>query len=354
MKFKVGDQVKFLNDSGGGIISEIVDQNLVKVRIEDGFDIPVLATELIRDGSLNIDDQEIFRSVSKPFPTKKSGKVIHEDFESVLPENLPENAVINVSLGFVPNDKNHTGMSDIEVYLINDDDYAIIYYIGFRENVSWHFLKTGFLEPNTKLNLETFSQSQISKIKSMHIQLLFIVKGRYRLQSPVEKFIGLDGIRFYKEKTYKENSYFHEKALLIKVSDKNDEAFDHLSGEEIAKAMKEKETVEKKKLVVPSGINEIMEVDLHIQEIVDDYGRLSSGEILELQMNKFYTELENSLMNNVSKIVFIHGVGNGKLKYEMIKALDEKYPDLAYQDASFKVYGYGATLVYLTRTTKRN
>lgn len=347
MKFRVGDQVKFLNDSGGGIISEIVDQNLVKVRIEDGFDIPVLATELIRDGSLNIDDQESFQSVSKPVPTKKAGKVIHEDIESVLPGNLPEDAVKNVSLGFIPADKNNTGMSDIEVYLINDDDYAINYHIGYRENVSWHFLKTGFLEPNIKLNLETFSQSQISKIKSMHIQLLFIVKGRYKLQSPVEQFIGLDGIRFYKENTYKENSYFHEKALLIKVSDENDEAFDHLSGEEIAKAMKEKETVEKKKPVIPSGINEIMEVDLHIQEIADDDGKLSPGEILELQMNKFYTELENGLMNNISKIVFIHGVGNGKLKYEMIKALDEKYPDLKYQDASFKVYGYGATLVYL-------
>ena len=346
MKFKVGDQVKFLNDSGGGIISEIVDQNLVKVRIEDGFDIPVLATELISDGSLNMDDQEIIRSAGKPVPTKKAGKLIHEDIESVLPENLPENAVKDVSLGFIPADKDNTGMSDIEVYLINDDDFAVSYHIGFRENVSWHFLKTGFLEPNTKLNLATFSQSQISKIKAMHIQLLFIVRGRYKLQSPVEKFIGLDGIRFYKENTYKENSYFHEKALLIKISDKTDNPVDHLSEAEIAKAVKEKESVEKKKPVILSGINESIEVDLHIQEIVDDYGSLSPGEILELQMNKFYTGIENGLMNNLSKMVFIHGVGNGKLKYEMIKALNEKYPDLTFQDASFKEYGYGATLVF--------
>ena len=146
--------------------------------------------------------------------------------------------------------------------------------------------------------------------------------------------------------TYKENSYFHEKALLIKISDKTDNPVDHLSEAEIAKAVKEKESVEKKKPVILSGINESIEVDLHIQEIVDDYGSLSPGEILELQMNKFYTGIENGLMNNLSKMVFIHGVGNGKLKYEMIKALNEKYPDLTFQDASFKEYGYGATLVF--------
>jgi dsDNA-specific endonuclease/ATPase MutS2 len=53
------------------------------------------------------------------------------------------------------------------------------------------------------------------------------------------------------------------------------------------------------------------------------------------------------LKNKVRKMVFIHGVGNGKLKYELIKALNERYPDLVYQDASFKEYGYGATMVYL-------
>jgi hypothetical protein len=264
-----------------------------------------------------------------------------------LPENLPDDAVTNVLLGFIPVDKYHTGMSDIDLYLINDDDYAVSYLVGFRENVSWHFVKTGFLEPNTKLNIETFSQSQISKIKEMHIQLLFIAMGKYHLHPPAEKFVALDGVRFYKENTYKENSYFHEKAFIVKVSDDLDDGLDHLSGEEISRAMMEKEPANEKKRIVPSGMSEIKEVDLHIHEIVDDYSRLSPGEILELQMNRFYTELENGLTGDAGKLVFIHGVGNGKLKYEMIKVLNEKYPDLTYQDASFKKYGYGATLVYL-------
>ena len=34
---KTGDRVKFLNDSGGGIVKGFIGKNLVKVENEDGF-----------------------------------------------------------------------------------------------------------------------------------------------------------------------------------------------------------------------------------------------------------------------------------------------------------------------------
>jgi hypothetical protein len=347
MKFKVGDQVKFLNDSGGGIISEIVDQTLVKVRIEDGFDIPVLASELIMDGSMGSESRESFHAFSVPAGKIKAQRTAGEDIESILPENLPGSVAKNVLLGFIPVDKENPGMSDIELYLINDNDYAIAYHIGLQENVSWHLLRTGFLEPNTKLSLETFSQSRISKIKAVHIQLLFIAKGKYQLQTPVEKFIAIDNVRFYKENTFKENGYFHCKAFIIKITDAIKDGKEHLSDEAIEEAVKEKLPAGNKTQARPSGADKITEIDLHIHEISDDYSSLSPGEMIELQMNRFYSALEDGLKNKVRKMVFIHGVGNGKLKYELIKALNERYPDLKYQDASFKEYGYGATMVYL-------
>ena len=347
MKFKVGDQVKFLNDLGGGIISEIVDQTLVKVRIEDGFDIPVLASELIMDGSMGSESRESFHAFSVPAGKIKAQRTAGEDIESILPENLPGSVTKNVLLGFIPEDYANPGMSDIELYLINDNDYAIAYHIGLQENVSWHLLRAGFLEPNTKLSIETFTQSHISKIKALHIQLLFIAKGKYQLQSPVEKFIGIDNVRFYKENTFKENGYFYNKAFIIKITDAVQDAVEHLSEKAIEEAVKEKLPDENKKQSGPSGTDKIMEVDLHIHEIIDDYSSLSPGEIIELQLNRFYNALEDGLKNKVRKMVFIHGVGNGKLKYELIKALNERYPDLVYQDASFKEYGYGATMVYL-------
>ena len=47
MKHKVGDKVRFLNEVGGGIISKITGSDMVYVMDEDGFEIPVSATEIV-------------------------------------------------------------------------------------------------------------------------------------------------------------------------------------------------------------------------------------------------------------------------------------------------------------------
>jgi dsDNA-specific endonuclease/ATPase MutS2 len=42
-------------------------------------------------------------------------------------------------------------------------------------------------------------------------------------------------------------------------------------------------------------------------------------------------------------------VGQGVLKQEIAKLLKSKFPKYIFQDASFKEYGYGATMVILRR-----
>ena len=93
--------------------------------------------------------------------------------------------------------------------------------------------------------------------------------------------------------------------------------------------------------------SDISEIDLHITEILDDHRGMSNGEILQVQLDRFTTSLEGASKTDQKKIVFIHGLGNGKLKFEVRKLLNTKYSHLKYQDASFKEYGYGATMVYL-------
>jgi dsDNA-specific endonuclease/ATPase MutS2 len=93
--------------------------------------------------------------------------------------------------------------------------------------------------------------------------------------------------------------------------------------------------------------NQPEEVDLHIESIVDDHSHMSPGEIINAQLSRFEIALEGAIRNNTRRIIFIHGVGNGKLKYELSKTMDRKYPDVKYQDASFKEYGYGAMLCIL-------
>lgn len=89
-----------------------------------------------------------------------------------------------------------------------------------------------------------------------------------------------------------------------------------------------------------------LEVDLHIEELIDRYNNLSNGQIMEIQLRHFRKNLENAIENGEHSIVFIHGVGNGVLKTEIRKLLDT-YQGVSYQDGSFRKYGFGATEVII-------
>lgn len=89
-----------------------------------------------------------------------------------------------------------------------------------------------------------------------------------------------------------------------------------------------------------------LEVDLHIEELIDNYSKLSNGQILEIQLRHFRIHLESAIEKGENSIIFIHGVGNGVLKTEIRKILDT-YIGVSYQDASYRKYGFGATEVII-------
>jgi dsDNA-specific endonuclease/ATPase MutS2 len=147
------------------------------------------------------------------------------------------------------------------------------------------------------------------------------------------------------------NDYFDEKAIIVNITEMSliyeIERMVTETEDKFIIQKKRKGTLPKKQPLNPIMNSEIEEVDLHIEQLTDNFSGLSNSEIMDIQMSKFSIALEGAIRNNVKKIVFIHGVGNGKLKYEIRKTLDSKYPKLHYQDASFMEYGYGATMVMI-------
>ena len=49
MKFKLGDKVKFIDEVGGGVVTKILDSRLVNIKTDDGFEMPVVTSELMPD-----------------------------------------------------------------------------------------------------------------------------------------------------------------------------------------------------------------------------------------------------------------------------------------------------------------
>ncbi|MBS9773982.1 MAG: Smr/MutS family protein [Tenacibaculum sp.] len=89
----------------------------------------------------------------------------------------------------------------------------------------------------------------------------------------------------------------------------------------------------------------IFEVDLHIEKLVKSTKGMDNYDILPVQIDTARYKLEYCIRKKISKIVFVHGVGEGVLKQEL-QFLLNKYP-VEYYDASYQKYGLGATEVYI-------
>lgn len=88
-----------------------------------------------------------------------------------------------------------------------------------------------------------------------------------------------------------------------------------------------------------------MEVDLHIEKLVNSFRGMSNHEILNLQMETAKRQIEFAARKRIQKLVFIHGVGEGVLKAELDYLLG-RYDNLKFYDADYQKYGIGATEVY--------
>ena len=71
--------------------------------------------------------------------------------------------------------------------------------------------------------------------------------------------------------------------------------------------------------------------------------------MLKIQLDTFRKEMDLAIATGVKKIVFIHGVGDGVLKNELRRELGRKYAKYPFQDASFREYGFGATMAVLRK-----
>ena len=92
---------------------------------------------------------------------------------------------------------------------------------------------------------------------------------------------------------------------------------------------------------------DIMEIDLHISAIADNWQQMERGEMLHLQMDVFRRTMRDNIRYKGKKIVFIHGRGEGILKAAIASELRQHYSSCEYQDASFAQYGFGATMVII-------
>jgi len=352
MNFKVGDKVKFLNDTGGGEITKVLSKDMVNVLNEDGFEVPVLMEELLKVDQEEDHVQAETFSVTEETEALDDFNVFEEEEPSATSLESINDPNNHMYFAFVPVDQAQPQNSNLHLYLINDSDFHAFYLVLLKGESSYSYFSSGILEDNTKIFLKQVERENLSHLRDFKFQFIFYQKAYFKPLLPFETDLKIKPQKFYKSSTFTENDFFDEYAYLVELKKEEEfrQGLNKLTEKDIQDAIKEKEFSGESKRTERKNNqnNEIEEVDLHIEELVDRPKDLSNKEMIEIQMDKFHEVLQDLLKSKKKKkVVFIHGVGNGRLRYELRKSLDRNYPKLDYQDASFKEYGYGATLVYL-------
>ncbi len=90
----------------------------------------------------------------------------------------------------------------------------------------------------------------------------------------------------------------------------------------------------------------VIEIDLHLEELVEFPMRLDDWQRLHTQMQHVKKCMEAAMNQRFRKLVFIHGVGQGVLKSE-IRTYLLQFENIVVKDADYKEYGSGATEVVI-------
>ena len=90
------------------------------------------------------------------------------------------------------------------------------------------------------------------------------------------------------------------------------------------------------------------EFDLHLEALRPEGAEgLSNTAMLRLQLDAFEDALSRALATNMHEIIFIHGAGNGTLRKEIHRQLSRNKDIKFFEEAQKEKFGYGATLVRL-------
>ena len=367
MKFKIGDRVKFLTESGQGIIRNIIGPQTVSVETEDGFEIPTLTSDLViieakthaeklfvNEMKLEGDDDNVENA---PIIEKEEHEVsLSNDYNSSRLIVYPSDRQVDkyhISIAFAPKNQQMPLVGDIDIYLMNFTANDILFSMHSAGENEYSLQCSAKLEAFSKYYIATINREQIEEYTNAQVQVLVLQHQSKELRAPVSSDMSIKGSRFYKESAYKDDSILHQKALIYKLLDfKNIPVLSKLS------SSAEDNEVHKTKARIYEKNDEILKhkksnkeavVDMHIWELVDDHSRMTNAEMLNTQLAYFEKCLQSAIDNHITKVVFIHGVGTGKLKQEITAIMDER-DFLTYKPANMTEYGVGATQVDIMGT----
>ena len=217
---KIGDQVRFLSEVGGGRVAGFQGKNIVLVEDEDGFQMPMLVNEVVVVGDEDYDTKHVVEAKAS---SVKAALHAHDEDEETEPADRPitfrakpeerrGGDKLSVYMAFVPMDVKELSQTRFETYLVNDSNYYLRYVYMTAEGNAWQVRAEGEIEPNTKEFIEEFGRENLNELEHGYKR-----DKHFLLKPVVNAQVRMDPVKFYKLHAFRENDFFEQPALIYPV-----------------------------------------------------------------------------------------------------------------------------------------
>lgn len=338
MKFQIGDKVIVLHSNEEGEIVDIINDKMVMVDVR-GVKFPAYMDQV---------DFPYFKQFTqkKLFPAKKTRTYIDQ-----LPKEKEKKAAgpkfpPGVWLMFLPKfetDEFGDEVVDLlKLYLLNGTDvgYTFHYKLNYFGDAEFDLKNQVFAHQDFYLHDVPFADLNDNPIFECEFGLVTPdkTKAPYYETSlklkPQQLFKKIEDIKQKGEPTfsYKLFDVYPAKAEEEKIE----------IGKLAASGFKIYEASQARQHLPPAK----QEVDLHMERLVHDWQHMNNLEILTVQLDEFEKQYDLAVAHHQHSIIFIHGLGSGRLRDELHERLRLKKEVKFFVNQYHPSYGYGATEVY--------
>ncbi len=348
MSVKVGDRIRFLNDIGGGVVTGFKSTSEVLVEQEDGFEFPFPISEcvVVESGSSGSTQPVVAQAIAKNdrATVVQHSRITTEDRGYLY-------------LAFAPVDMVHLDESAVRVYLVNNGELSRYFSIMSckASSVEYTCRKSGVIAPNERILVEELPRQNLIQIENLCVQMIGLRSvGTFKVEPPIDKRVNIKLVKFSKRNCFSYNSSLGCEAMVVELStsgeQQKDVSKDSITLDNLRKALSKQSTIgsstqSQRSSSTATATPQLLEIDLHIGNLLDSTAGMSSGDILEYQLAHFRQVVAINERYRGMKLVFIHGKGEGVLRNALLKEIKRMGREKRCQEASFKKYGFGALML---------
>ncbi len=346
MLFSVGTRVKFLHSRDKGVVTALLENGMVNVLLDgENMEIPAFIDDLVRAESAG----ERLPSVKAKIVPGKQAKMVQPPRRPAIESQYAILKSLGIQLAFDPVLRADATAERFKIFLINDTPADVIFTFCFYLNGKALQKYNGKLDSLSVCEVGEMWYDHLNDSPAFHIEC-------WRLTTEGT------GTRLQKEIKIKPKQFF-KRMLTAPLLNRKVHLYRVFEDVQASRRKDKKEDLRSytKRNTRHSGqwsdISERMhsevleyaefvpEVDLHAERLSRNPKKLSSAEILRLQLHHFDAFLQKALRVGAERVFIIHGVGKGRLRGEIAKRLQQNEAVKRFKNEWHPRYGYGATEV---------